>query len=152
MRCKSLHHLLQVLKVDFVTMNNDALSQTNVQLPQDLTILALAKPLLQPDPHDDQNQTDGAVLLADLAHYRDLFSKLRFSYVEQVTKERFLKAITADPPAFVDLGDNAAKESALAKEKADLKEHKKEVREMIKGLEEQGRNLADSKPVHSHGL
>src|SRR4051812_1324386 len=32
-------------------------------------------------------------LEADLAHYRELFAKLRFSYVEQVTKEKFIRAI-----------------------------------------------------------
>ncbi len=37
-----------------------------------------------------------ASLEADLEHYRELFAKLRFSYVEQVTKEKFIRAIVGD--------------------------------------------------------
>ncbi|KAL8775975.1 MAG: hypothetical protein Q9213_008419, partial [Squamulea squamosa] len=45
-------------------------------------------------------------LAADLTHYRDLFSKLRFSYLEQVTKEKFLRAIVGDPPLIVEHSEN----------------------------------------------
>jgi hypothetical protein len=83
-----------------------------------------------------------AILAADLAHYRDLFSKLRFSYVEQVTKERFLRAITAELPEFVDPNENVGLEEVLKTQKSALKEKKSEVREIVKELEEQGRSLA----------
>lgn len=83
-----------------------------------------------------------AALTADLAHYRDLFSKLRFSYLEQVTKERFLRAIVADPPEFVDTSDNAALEVKIGEDKAVLKQKKEEVKEICGELEEQGRLLA----------
>ena len=120
-----------------------------------LSILALSDPYLQPAASDTSAQrssnassNDGrenaspAILAADLAHYQELFSKLRFSYVEQVTKERFLRAITAEQPDFVDANDNAALDEKLKADKAALKEKKKEVREMVKDLEEQGRHLA----------
>ncbi|TKA80043.1 hypothetical protein B0A55_01767 [Friedmanniomyces simplex] len=119
-----------------------------------LTILDLAYPILNPsspsapkrtsDASDASNQANltPALLVADLAHYRDLFSKLRFSYVEQVTKERFLRAITSDPPEFVDGTANAELGERLKVDKAALKEKKREVRVLIGELEEQGRSLA----------
>jgi hypothetical protein len=85
-----------------------------------------------------------AALTADLAHYRDHFSKLRFSYLEQVTKERFLRAIVADPPEFADASENAALEGKIAEDKAVLKGKKEEVQGMCGELEEQGRMLAGS--------
>ncbi|OLL22663.1 Kinetochore protein Sos7 [Neolecta irregularis DAH-3] len=39
---------------------------------------------------------------ADLNHFKELFSKLKFSYLEQETKEKYLKALLEDPPQFVD--------------------------------------------------
>lgn len=94
--------------------------------------------------YSNANQTTQtpASLAADLEHYRDLFSKLRFNYVEQVTKERFLRAVTAQEPEFVTSAENARFEAELADKKKELKEKKEEVREIIGVLEEQGRQLA----------
>jgi hypothetical protein len=69
---------------------------------------------------------------------------LRFSYVEQVTKERFLRAVTSDPPEFVGAEDNRVLEEKLKAEKAALKTRKEEVAGLIRELEEQGRSLAAS--------
>ncbi|KAF2805221.1 uncharacterized protein BDZ99DRAFT_511263 [Mytilinidion resinicola] len=84
-----------------------------------------------------------AGLEADLIHYKELFSKLRFSYVEQVTKEKFLRAITDNPPLFIEASENAALEAQLAEAKAALKAQKVEVAELIKQLESRGRNLSN---------
>lgn len=131
---------------------SDALSI--LQQPLDLTILDLSAPILHPpSPNTAKRTSDAsdssttaqyspALLAADLAHYRDLFSKLRFSYVEQVTKERFLRSITANPPDFVDAAENVELEAKLSGDKAALKERKEEVRVLIQELEEQGRSLA----------
>ena len=82
------------------------------QQPAELYILNIAQPILNPEASakrssnaSDQERTPSA-LQADLEHYRELFSKLRFSYVEQVTKERFLRAVTAEQPEFVDGDEN----------------------------------------------
>ncbi|KAK4040714.1 kinetochore protein Sos7 [Parachaetomium inaequale] len=80
-------------------------------------------------------------LEADLAHYRELFAKLRFSYVEQVTKEKFIRAIVGDPPLIVSAQENADLEAANAAAKAELKALKEEVAEMVAGLEGRGREL-----------
>lgn len=89
---------------------------------------------------------DPSTLQADLQHYRDLFSKLRFSYVEQVTKEKFLRTITQDTPLFVTAEDNAALDEKNREDKAVLSEKKEELCGMLQDLEAQGRELARSKP------
>ena len=71
-----------------------------------------------------------------------MFSKLRFSYIEQVTKEKFLRAITAETPLFVEPSDNAALEEQLATEKAALKAQKDEVARLTEELEAKGRAIA----------
>ena len=131
-----------------------------LQATSNLSILHLAEPYLTtPSPRNNsankrssntssnegrENATP-SILAADLAHYQELFSKLRFSYVEQVTKERFLRAITAEQPEFVDPNENVELEEQLKEQKSGLKEKKQEVRELVKELEEQGRQLAASK-------
>ncbi|KAL8931597.1 MAG: hypothetical protein Q9216_007143, partial [Gyalolechia sp. 2 TL-2023] len=83
-----------------------------------------------------------ASLAADLSHYRDLFSKLRFSYLEQVTKEKFLRAIVGDPPLVVDNAENVELEKQLAEVKQVLKMQKEDVARLVAELEAEGRKLA----------
>ncbi|KAK3298202.1 uncharacterized protein B0H64DRAFT_384418 [Chaetomium fimeti] len=80
-------------------------------------------------------------LEADLAHYRELFAKLRFSYVEQVTKEKFIRAIVGDPPQIVSAQENAELEAGNAAAKAALKRLKTDVAAMVAELETRGRGL-----------
>jgi chromosome segregation ATPase len=80
------------------------------------------------------------VLTDDL---QELFSKLRFSYLEQVTKEKFLRAIVGDPPQIVEHTENVALEAQLAAAKASLKAHKLEVAGMIDEIETRGRDLSE---------
>ncbi|MCJ1366078.1 hypothetical protein MMC16_005203 [Acarospora aff. strigata] len=83
-----------------------------------------------------------ASLEADLGHYKELFSKLRFSYLEQVTKEKFLRAIVGDPPLIVDYQENVELEQQLVKTKVELKTQKEEVRLLVAALESRGRELS----------
>ena len=76
---------------------------------------------------------------------QELFSKLRFSYLEQVTKEKFLRAIVGDSPLIVEHQENIELESQLAEVKAVLKEQKDHVAQMVKDLEERGRELTGRK-------
>lgn len=131
---------------------SSALSQ--LRQPTTLSILHLSEPLLTTNGNANNSNNDSqdaaytqlmnapSSLSADLVHYRDLFSKLRFSYVEQVTKERFLRAVIADQPEFVSAEDNAELEERLKTDKAELKAKKEEVRALIGELEAQGRQLA----------
>ncbi|OJJ34141.1 hypothetical protein ASPWEDRAFT_113578 [Aspergillus wentii DTO 134E9] len=84
-----------------------------------------------------------ASLEADLTHYKELFSKLRFSYVEQVTKEKFLRAIVGDPPLVVSHNENVELETQLAEIKAELRGRKEDVRLMVEEMEKMGRSLAE---------
>ncbi|ETN46424.1 uncharacterized protein HMPREF1541_00608 [Cyphellophora europaea CBS 101466] len=76
-----------------------------------------------------------STLGADLQHYRDLFSKLRFSYLEQVTKEKYLRSIVGDPPLLVTPKDNAELEAKLVGMKAELKAKKAETDALVTELE-----------------
>jgi chromosome segregation ATPase len=110
-------------------------------MEQSLTILSLAEPLLN---SDHANRLTKSSLDAELQHYKDLFSKLRFSYVEQVTKERFLKAIIADPPELPDAAENARLEIHLAEAKTALKAKKNQTNQKVQELQELGTRLAQS--------
>lgn len=70
-----------------------------------------------------------------------MFSKLRFSYLEQVTKEKFIRAIVGDPPLVVEHQENVDLEATLAESKAALKAQKTEVAELVEELETRGREL-----------
>ncbi|KAK1991483.1 hypothetical protein LX36DRAFT_753562 [Colletotrichum falcatum] len=89
-----------------------------------------------------QDAATPASLDADLEHYKELFAKLRFSYVEQVTKEKFIRAIVGDPPVIVSPQENAELEKANLAAKARLKALKVEVAELVTELESKGKELA----------
>ncbi|KAG5437659.1 hypothetical protein PCANB_000696 [Pneumocystis canis] len=49
---------------------------------------------------------DPNIIESDLKYFKELFSKLKFSYIEQETKERYLRAILDDPILIVEHKDN----------------------------------------------
>ncbi|KAL9621710.1 MAG: hypothetical protein Q9160_003828 [Pyrenula sp. 1 TL-2023] len=97
----------------------------------------------------DASSTDGsdnptpASLRAELAHYKDLFTKLHFSYLEQVTKEKYLRSIVGDPPLVVSHAENVELETHLVGVKDELKQKKAEVEALRAEMEEIGRGLAE---------
>ncbi|CAF9909109.1 hypothetical protein IMSHALPRED_007609 [Imshaugia aleurites] len=115
-----------------------------------LSIIRLSEPISPtPTSHRTSDVSTSAFdnpspesLEADLSHYKELFSKLRFSYLEQVTKEKFLRAIVGDPPLIVEHVENIELESQLAEIKAVLKAQKEHVGEMVKELDARGRDLS----------
>jgi DNA repair exonuclease SbcCD ATPase subunit len=121
----------------------------------DITILKLSEPISSTiaqsqDPHQRTSDisassldpTTPASLEADLTHYRELFAKLRFSYVEQVTKEKFIRAIVGDPPLIVTPQENVDLEKENLEAKANLKALKTEVAQMVTDLEAKARELS----------
>ncbi|KAL4997680.1 hypothetical protein BDV10DRAFT_169342 [Aspergillus recurvatus] len=128
------------------------LEQEHGELKTQLSIVRISEPIFFPDTdkspskrNSDVSAVDSpspASLEADLSHYKELFSKLRFSYVEQVTKEKFLRAIVGDPPLVVGHNENVELEAQLAEVKAELKARKEEVRLMVEEMEKMARNLA----------
>ncbi|PYI28387.1 hypothetical protein BP00DRAFT_449387 [Aspergillus indologenus CBS 114.80] len=132
------------------------LEQENGDLKTQLNIIRISEPIFSPTSENhattpskrnsDVSSLDSptpASLEADLSHYKELFSKLRFSYVEQVTKEKFLRAIVGDPPLVVGHNENVELETQLAEVKAELRARKEEVRAMTEEMEKMGRDLAN---------
>ncbi|KAI5286735.1 hypothetical protein KEM54_006548 [Ascosphaera aggregata] len=91
---------------------------------------------------DAAQEVTPAMLEDDLAHYKELFSKLRFSYVEQVTKERYLRGIVGDPPLVIGHEENLELEAKLAETKADLKRRKEDVARQVEYVVEITSKLA----------
>ena len=89
-----------------------------------------------------QNQITPSTLTSDLSHYRDLFTKLHFSYIEQVTKEKYLRAIVGDPPLLHTHQENVELETENVAMKAALKEKKVGIEEMVEVLSKESRDLA----------
>ncbi|OTA58624.1 hypothetical protein K449DRAFT_385607 [Hypoxylon sp. EC38] len=126
-----------------------------VTADQEITILKLSEPIsaavtqLQ-DPHQRTSDistssldaTTPSSLEADLTHYKELFAKLRFSYVEQVTKEKFIRAIVGDPPLIVTPQENLDLEKENLEAKRTLKALKTEVATMVIELEKKARDLS----------
>lgn len=124
-----------------------------LQTDHDISIIRLSEPISSAFSQDPRQRTSDASnssldaptpasLEADLTHYKELFAKLRFSYVEQVTKEKFIRAIVGDPPLIVSPQENSHLEKENAAAKARLKELKLEVADMVAELERQGRQLS----------
>lgn len=125
----------------------------DLQATHEISIIKLSEPIFNSAPQETRQRAsdasnsslDGptpASLDADLAHYTELFSKLRFSYVEQVTKEKFIRAIVGDPPLIVTMQENLDLEKDNAAAKAQLKSLKTAVAHMVAELEEKGRDLS----------
>ncbi|KAF5693547.1 hypothetical protein FDENT_1939 [Fusarium denticulatum] len=124
-----------------------------LQSSQDISIIKLSEPISSSRPQDARQRTSDASnsafdaptpagLTADLAHYKELFAKLRFSYVQQVTKEKFIRAIVGDPPMIVTMEENLELEKQNAVAKKQLKELKTEVADMVADLERRGIELS----------
>ncbi|KFA66754.1 hypothetical protein S40285_05320 [Stachybotrys chlorohalonatus IBT 40285] len=124
-----------------------------LQSNHEVSIIKLSEPITSSAPQDVRQRASDASnasldgptpssLEADLAHYTELFSKLRFSYVEQVTKEKFIRAIVGDPPLIVTMQENLELEKENAAVKSELKTLKLEVADMVTELEEKGRQLS----------
>ncbi|GAB0138507.1 hypothetical protein EsDP_00006742 [Epichloe bromicola] len=123
-----------------------------LQSKQELSIIKLSETITDPPEQGARQRASDASnslldgptpvsLEADLAHYTELFAKLRFSYVEQVTKEKFIRAIVGDPPLIVTMQENSELEKCNAEAKAELKSLKQEVALMVTVLERRGRDL-----------
>ncbi|KAM0355863.1 hypothetical protein ACHAPU_000250 [Fusarium lateritium] len=126
---------------------------SKLQSSQEISIIKLSEPISSSKPQDARQRTSDvsnsafdaptpAGLTADLAHYKELFAKLRFSYVQQVTKEKFIRAIVGDPPMIVTMEENLELEKENAVAKKQLKELKTEVADMVTDLEKRGVELS----------
>ncbi|KUI73023.1 Kinetochore protein Sos7 [Cytospora mali] len=128
-------------------------SLEDLQAKHEISIIKISEPISSALPQDANNvrtsdvsnssvDTTPASLEADLAHYKELFSKLRFSYVEQVTKEKFIRAIVGEPPLIVTPQENLELEKQNVAAKGQLKALKMEVADMVEELEAKGKELS----------
>ncbi|KAK5373629.1 hypothetical protein LTR20_003704 [Exophiala xenobiotica] len=151
LRSQQAQHPLSILALAEPITASQA--QAQAQSQSDLNLLTSnAQP--QPRPSDassshNASDLDGgggqltpSSLSADLAHYKDLFAKLRFSYLEQVTKEKYLRSIVGDPPLVVTHDDNLELEAKLAVMKQELKAKKEGVEVLVRDMEAQAQDLA----------
>ncbi|KAJ4147711.1 hypothetical protein LMH87_002219 [Akanthomyces muscarius] len=126
---------------------------TRHQAQHEISIIKLSEPITSYTPQEPRQRTSDASnaslegptpasLEADLVHYSELFSKLRFSYVEQVTKEKFIRAIVGDPPLIVSMQENLELEKHNLEAKAELKSLKQDVANMVEDLEHKARQLS----------
>ncbi|KFZ19107.1 hypothetical protein V501_00822 [Pseudogymnoascus sp. VKM F-4519 (FW-2642)] len=136
-----------------VNVYGDTLSALKELQTEELSIIKISKPISTASLQDTAGRTSDASqdafesptptsLQDDLSHYKELFSKLRFSYLEQVTKEKFIRAIVGEPQFIVQHGENIELEEQLAEVKASLKAKKNDVAGMVAELERQGRELS----------
>ncbi|KAI0476501.1 hypothetical protein GGR56DRAFT_694012 [Xylariaceae sp. FL0804] len=114
---------------------HNSINNNDLQRTSDISASSLAATAASEGGATTTTTTTPASLEADLAHYRELFAKLRFSYVEQVTKEKFIRAIVGDPPLIVGAAENAALERDNAAAKAGLKRLKADVAAHVAALE-----------------
>lgn len=140
------------------------LTQIHAQRKQQpLSILSLAEPILIPQPpNTSQSQSqpqpqqaeplNPSTLSADLTHYRDLFSKLRFSYLEQVTKEKYLRGIVGQPPIQVSAEENVALEERLACMKVELQGKKRGIEELVSQMDMQAGGIGERYDVVDQGM
>ncbi|KAL9032541.1 MAG: hypothetical protein Q9214_007925 [Letrouitia sp. 1 TL-2023] len=133
-----------------VSTHSEILQNIKDLQTESLSIIRISEPVSASHPSKRSSDASSDVfdspspasLEADLTHYKDLFSKLRFSYLEQVTKEKFLRAIVGDPPLIVEAAENTELEAQLAEVKVILKEQKDTVGALVKELEQRGRDLS----------
>ncbi|KAL1859720.1 hypothetical protein Daus18300_009439 [Diaporthe australafricana] len=128
----------------------------DIQSRHEISIIKISEPISSVLPQGGQDANTArtsdvssssvdatpASLEADLAHYKELFAKLRFSYVEQVTKEKFIRAIVGEPPLIVTPQENVELEKQNAAAKGQLKALKMEVADTVEELESKGRELS----------
>ncbi|RMZ75399.1 hypothetical protein DV738_g5478, partial [Chaetothyriales sp. CBS 135597] len=114
----------------------------SIREQQSLHPLSIINPTSSDRPDDPSSLLSPSSLALDLNHYRDLFSKLRFSYLEQVSKEKYVRSIVGDPPVVVSAADNAALEEKLAVMKQELKAKKEANEQLVAEMEEIARAVA----------
>ena len=108
--------------------------------PSSLTLTKLTHPLT---PTPSTPPTTPSTLHSELTHYRALFSALRFNYLEQVTKEKFLRGIVEDPSLVVASEENASLTLTVLSKKSALQDSKREVARLLAELEDTGRRVVE---------
>lgn len=110
----------------------------------DVTTNTTTNPLGQ-DDDDTGRSSYPATLELELGHYKELFSQQRFSYLEQVTKEKFLRSITDDHSLDTRIptpADNERLEAHVRAAKDQLRRVKRDVAEILDEIVALARRLS----------
>ena len=97
------------------------------------------------DDDDTGRSSYPATLELELGHYKELFSQQRFSYLEQVTKEKFLRSITDDHSLDTRIptpADNERLEAHVRAAKDQLRRVKRDVAEILDEIVALARRLS----------
>lgn len=109
------------------------------------TTTTTTNPLGQDDDDDTGRSSYPATLELELGHYKELFSQQRFSYLEQVTKEKFLRSITDDHSLDTRIptpADNERLEAHVRAAKDQLRRVKRDVAEILDEIVALARRLS----------
>ena len=79
----------------------------------------------------------------DVERHREVFENLKVAYMEQETKEKFLRSILLEPAMLVEQEDVMAIEEENKQKKAELKEEKRKVGDIQKEMEKLSRQLCE---------
>lgn len=79
----------------------------------------------------------------DIEFQRENFHNLKLAYLEQETKEKFVRAVVSDPPLVIEQADISAIEADNAAKKKELQRHKKECSDLQKQLEDLSREVCE---------
>lgn len=79
---------------------------------------------------DEPNLSNPTSITDEINFKKELFSKLKFQYLEQETREKFLRAILENPPLYVEKQDIDTKIDTNAELKRDLKQLKQKQQQL----------------------
>jgi hypothetical protein len=85
---------------------------------------------------------DPVTLDHELVHYRNLFQRLKFSYLEQIAKEKFVRTITDDHRVFPEADENDALVEKVMAAKKEWKQSKRELEAMVDRIKGLGERIA----------
>ncbi|KAI5820468.1 hypothetical protein BZA77DRAFT_384202 [Pyronema omphalodes] len=85
---------------------------------------------------------DPVALDYELVHYRNLFQRLKFSYLEQIAKEKFVRTITDDNRVFPEAEENDALVEKVMAAKNEWKQSKRELEAMVDRVKGLGERIA----------
>ncbi|EMR09329.1 hypothetical protein PNEG_02284 [Pneumocystis murina B123] len=116
-------------KQDYIRKTNSAITTSSQQSDLDkisnLQIMEI-----------NENVPSPNMVESDLKYFKELFSKLKFSYIEQETKERYLRAILDDPILVIENKDNLELEKKNMELKSLLKNTKESLNATCQNLEQ----------------
>lgn len=112
------------------------MSQSIALGSQDLEFLTAQRQIEETQLADGTHVENPLVVNEEINFKKEEFAKLKFQYLEQETRERFLRAILSSPPLYVEQKDIDEYETQNREKKAELKSHKTSLNTTIQNIQE----------------